>query len=276
MQLGHGTAAAPRCRHNWYRLVVRKGKQMQFKLMGTFEVQKDGRILTPTAAKPRQVLAMLAVNASTMVSADQLIDELWPDGPPASARTTVQTYVYQLRKLLSCRFSSSRGKEVLVTCPAGYLLAVSREDVDIFRFQRLMDDGRAALRRSDPSRASDLLRDALALCRGHMLVDVTRGPRLEGHSAYLEEQRMEALALRIEADLETRRHREIVGELRMLVTTHRLHEWLYVRLMQALHRSGRRSEALDVYQQLRRLLEDELGLQPSVDARQLQHQILAS
>ncbi|MGH3798868.1 MAG: AfsR/SARP family transcriptional regulator [Pseudonocardiaceae bacterium] len=249
---------------------------MQVNLMGTLEVKEDGRTLTPTAAKPRQVLAMLAINASAMVSGDQLIDELWPDGPPASAKTTVQTYVYQLRKLLGCRFSSSRGKKVLVTCPAGYLLAVPRDDVDIFRFQRLMDDGRTALRRSDASRASDLLRDALALWRGPMLADVTRGPRLEGHSTYLEEQRMEALALRIDADLETRRHREIVGELRMLVTTHRLHEWLYVRLMQALHRSGRRSEALDVYQQLRRLLEDELGLQPGADAKRLQHQILAS
>lgn len=249
---------------------------MQFNLMGTLEVKRDSRTLTPTAAKPRQVLAMLAVNAGTMVSADQLIDELWPGGPPASARTTVQTYVYQLRKLLDCRFTSSRGKEVLVTCPAGYLLAVPRDDVDIFRFQRLMEAGRAALRRSDASRASDLLRDALALWRGPMLADVTRGPRLEGHSTHLEEQRMEALSLRIEADLETRRHREIVGELRMLVTTHRLHEWLYVRLMQALHHSGRRSEALDVYRQLHRLLEDELGLQPSVDAKQLQHQILAS
>jgi DNA-binding SARP family transcriptional activator len=249
---------------------------MQVKLLGTLEVQKDGQILTPTAAKPRQVLAMLAVNASAMVSADQLIDELWPDGPPASAKTTVQTYVYQLRKLLSSRSASSQGKEVLVTCPAGYVLAVPRDNVDIFRFRRLMDDGRTALRRSDPSQAADLLRDALTLWRGSMLADITRGPRLEGHSTYLEEQRLEALSLRIEADLETRRYREIIGELRLLVTTHRLHEWMYVRLMQALHHSGRRGEALDVYQQLRRLLEDELGLEPGMDARQLQHQILAS
>lgn len=256
--------------------MVPEGKQMQFNLMGTLEVLEDGRVLTPTAAKPRQVLTMLAVNASAMVSAEQLIDELWPEGPPSSAKTTVQTYVYQLRKLLGRSFTSSRGKEVLVTRPAGYVLAVPRHHVDIFRFQPLMEDGRKALRLGDASRASDLLRDALGLWRGPMLADVTRGPRLEGHSAYLEEQRMEALALRIEADLEARRHREIVGELRLLVTTHRLHEWLHVRLMQALHRSGRRGEALDVYQQLRRLLENELGLEPSFDAKQLQHQILAS
>lgn len=249
---------------------------MEFKLLGTLEVQETGRSLTPTAAKPRQVLAVLAVNANTLVSAEQLIDELWPDGPPSSAKTTVQTYVYQLRKLLGRSFVSSQGKEVLATRPAGYVLAVPREHVDTFRFQRLMEDGRNALRRGDPSRAADLLRDALGLWRGPMLADVNRGPRLEGHCAYVEEQRMEALALRIEADLENRRHREIVGELRLLVTTYRLHEWLYVRLMQALHHSGRRGEALEVYQQLRRLLEEELGLEPSIDAKQLQHQILAS
>jgi DNA-binding SARP family transcriptional activator len=249
---------------------------MQFNLMGTLEVVENGQTLTPTAAKPRQVLAMLAVNASTMVSAEQLIDELWPDGPPTSAKTTVQTYVYQLRKLLDPSFGPSRGKKVLLTRPAGYVLAVSRDDVDIFQFQHLMECGRNVLRRGHASRAGELLRESLSLWRGPMLVDVARGPRLEGHTVYLEEQRMEALSLRIEADLETRRHREIVGELRLLVTTHRLHEWLHVRLMQALHRSGRRGEALDVYRQLCRLLDDELGLEPSSDAKQLQRQILVS
>lgn len=249
---------------------------MQFNLMGTLEVLEDGRNLTPTAAKPRQVLAMLAISASTMVSAEQLIDELWPDGPPTRAKTTVQTYVYQLRKLLGRSFSSSRGKEVLVTQPAGYVLAVPRDNVDIYRFQHLMERGKTALHRGDISHAAGLLHDSLRLWRGPMLADVTRGPRLEGHSVFLEEQRMEALALRIEADLETKRHREIIGELRLLVTTHRLHEWLYIRLMQALHRSGRRGEALDVYQQLARLLRDELGLEPSTAARQIQRQILIS
>lgn len=249
---------------------------MQFNLMGTLEVVEHGQNRTPTAAKPRQVLAMLAVNACTMVGAEQLIDELWPDGPPISAKTTVQTYVYQLRKLLGHSFEASPGKKVLVTRPAGYVLAVPHNDVDIFQFQHLMERGRNALRRGHPARAAELLRESLILWRGPMLADVFCGPRLEGHSVYLEEQRMEALSMRIEADLEAERHREIVGELRLLVNTHRLHEWLHVRLMQALHRSGRRGEALDVYQQLCRLLDDELGLEPSSDAKQLQHQILVS
>jgi SARP family transcriptional regulator, regulator of embCAB operon len=249
---------------------------MQFNLMGTLEVLERGQNLTPTAAKPRRVLAMLAVNASTMVGAEQLIDELWPDGPPVSAKTTVQTYVYQLRKLLGDSCESSPGKKILVTRPAGYVLAVPHNDVDIFRFQHLMECGKNALHGGHPAYAADLLRESLSLWRGPILADVSLGPRLEGHAVYLEEQRMEALSMRIEADLATERHREIIGELRLLVTTHRLHEWLHVQLMQALHRCGRRGEALDVYHRLCRILDDELGLEPSSDAKQLQHQILVS
>ncbi|MCA1616943.1 MAG: AfsR/SARP family transcriptional regulator [Acidobacteria bacterium] len=249
---------------------------MQFNLMGTLEVKGDGRTLTPTAAKPRQVLAMLAINAGVMVSAEQLIDELWPGGPPKSAKTTVQTYVYHLRKFLSPSKEPSRCNNFLATRPAGYVLEVPQDNVDVFRFQRLMAGGRNALRVGDGSGASDLLREALSLWRGPMLADVAAGPRLQGQVAFFEEQRIAALSLRIEIDLETGRHQEVIGELRWLSQTHHLNEWVHVRLMQALHRSGRRGEALDAYQKLRRLLGDELGLEPSFDAQQLQQQILAT
>lgn len=249
---------------------------MQINLLGEFEVLGHSRTLTPSAAKPRQVLAMLALNAGSLVGTEQLIDELWPDRPPPSAKTTTQTYVYQLRKILTRNYVPPQGGDTLITRPAGYVLDLPRLAVDAFRFRHLMDDGRAALSKGDPALASDLLRDALSLWRGLTLADVVRGPRLQGHSAYLEEQRIEALSLRIDADLETKRHSEIIGELRWLVTTHRLHEGLYIRLMKALHHLGRRSDALDVYQQLRRLLADELGLEPSSDAKRLQYQILAS
>ena len=249
---------------------------MQFNLMGTLEVKGGGRTLTPTAAKPRQVLAVLAINGGVMVSAEQLIDELWPEGPPKSAKTTVQTYIYHLRKILSRSKESPQGDNILDTRPAGYVLAVPQDNVDVFRFQHLMADGRSALHRGDASRASGLLREALSLWRGSMLADVAMGPRLQGHATYLEEQRIEALSLRIGIDLDTGRHQEIIGELRWLTQTHQLHEWMHIRLMQALHRSGRRGEALDAYHKLRCLLGDELGLEPSVDAKQLQQQILVS
>jgi DNA-binding SARP family transcriptional activator len=257
-------------------------EQIRIGLLGTLEVSHASR-MTPsrcsvqiTAAKMRQVLAMLAANANTMVSTDQLIDELWPDNPPSTVKTIVQTYVYQLRKLFGEASRSTKGTTLLTTRPGGYLLTVPRENVDIFQFQDLMARGRAALRHGKPVNAADLLHESLALWRGIVLADVTMGPNLQGLSVYLEEQRLEAVSARIEADLANNRHGELVGELRRLVATHRLHESFHIRLMQALHRSGRRGEALSVYHQLRGILDQDLGLEPSFEAQQLQHEILNS
>jgi DNA-binding SARP family transcriptional activator len=136
--------------------------------------------------------------------------------------------------------------------------------------------GRAALRHGKPGHAAALLRESLALWRGAVLADIHLGPNLQGLSVYLEEQRLEAVSARIEADLADNRHCELVGELRRLVATHRLHESFHIRLMQALHRSGRRGEALTVYHQLRGILDQDLGLEPSSEAQQLQHEILNS
>lgn len=258
------------------------GKSVRINLLGTFDVNHTlgataARLpLRITAAKLRHVLAMLAVNANTMVSTEQLIDELWPYGPPSTVKTIVQTYVYQLRKLFCNNFKSSQGTSLLITRPGGYVLAVPRDNVDIFQFQYLMEGGRNALRRGQATCAADLLRESLNLWRGPVFVDIATGPCLHGLSVYLEEQRLEAVSLRIEADLENNRHREIVGELRSLVATHRLNEAFHVRLMQALHRSGRRGEALNAYRQLRHILDDELGLEPSPEAKKLQHEILVS
>ncbi len=258
------------------------GEQIRIGLLGTLDVSHTPgisiarRSVQITAAKLRQVLAMLAANANTMVSTDHLIDELWPEAPPSTVKTIVQTYVYQLRKLFGETSSSSHRTSLLTTRPGGYLLTVPRDDVDIFQFQQLMERGRTALTHGKPDRAADLLRDALALWRGPVLADVTLGPNLHGLWVYLEEQRLEAVSLRIEADLANNRHREVVAELRRLVATHRLHESFYIRLMQALHRSGRRGEALTVYHQLRHILDQDLGLEPSLEAQQLQQQILIS
>lgn len=262
--------------------IIMIGKQVWVNLLGTLEVSHTVGVtaatfpLGITAAKLRQVLAMLAVNTNTMVSTEQLIDELWPYGPPSTVKTIVQTYVYQLRKLFCSSFKSSQGTALLITRPGGYVLAVPRENVDIFQFQHLMECGRNALRRGQAACAADLLRESLNLWRGPMFADINSGPCLHGLSVYLGEQRLEAVSLRIEADLANNRHREIVGELRSLVATHRLHEAFHIRLMQALHRSGRRGDALNVYRQLRRILDDELGLEPSPEAKRIQQEILVS
>lgn len=257
-------------------------KQVRINILGPLEVKYtlgESMVEAPlkiTAAKLRQVLVMLAVNATTQVSTEQLIDELWPYGPPGTSKTIVQTYVYQLRKLFSSGLGSCNGAKVLITQPGGYVLTVPRHNVDVFRFQHLMERGGEALRRGRADEAAALLRDSLGLWRGAMPAEVGSGPCLQGFSVYLEEQRLEAMSLRIEADLANNRHREIVGELRSLVATHRLHEPFHIRLMQALHRSGRRGEALSVYRQLHHMLDDELGLEPSPEAKDLQQQILVN
>ncbi|WP_051731768.1 AfsR/SARP family transcriptional regulator [Kitasatospora phosalacinea] len=229
-----------------------------------------------TATKPRQVLALLAVNAETTVSVDRIIDELWPDGPPNTVKTIVQTYVHQLRKMFAAVLECPHSSDPITTKPDGYALTVPRANIDAFRFQQLVDRSRAELRGCNPVGAADLLREALALWRGPIPADLTSGPALRGLAVYLEEARLEAVQLRIEADLTNNRHREIVAELRSLVETHRLHESFYLKLMEALHRSGRRGEALTVFGQLRRILDRELGLKPSPEARRLQHEILVS
>jgi DNA-binding SARP family transcriptional activator len=258
------------------------GEEVRINLLGPLEVSapagtgSNDNSMEITAAKLRQVLAMLAANANTMVSIDQLIDELWPTNPPSTVKTIVQTYVYQLRKLFGEASRSCKGPSLLATRPGGYLLSVPRENVDIFQFESLLEGGMAELRAGQPGCAAKLLREALALWRGPALVDVNMGPSLHGLSVYLEEQRLEAVSARIEADLADDRPGEIVGELRRLVADHRLHESFHIRLMQALHRCGRRGEALTVYHQLRGILDQDLGLEPSPEAQQVQREILNS
>jgi len=232
--------------------------------------------LNITAAKLRQVLVLLAASADSVVSTEKIINELWPYGPPRTVNTIVQTYIYHLRKLFSNSIESTNGTELLITRPGGYVLAVPRDNIDIFQFQSLMERGRGALRHSQAGSAADLLRQSLDLWRGPVPADLSCGPSLNALAVYLDELRLEALALRIEADLASNRHREVIGELRSLVATHHLHELFHIQLMEALHRSGRRGEALAAYRQLRCILDDELGLEPSREAQKVQQEILVS
>jgi DNA-binding SARP family transcriptional activator len=257
-------------------------EQIRIGLLGTLQVSQTTGIalsrnpINISAAKPRQVLAMLAANANTLVQTDQLIDELWPEGPPSTVKTIVQTYIYLLRKQLGKAQRSPHGTKLLVTRPGGYMLTVPCENVDISRFEQLSRRGRAASRDGNTARAADLLQESLTLWRGPAFADVNQGPSLHALAVYLDEQRLEAISLRIDTDMANDRHREIVAELRRLVAAHQLHESFYIRLMQALHRSGRRGEALGVYQQLRQVLNQNLGLEPSNEAQQIQHQILSN
>ena len=165
-------------------------------------------------------------------------------------------------------------KEVLVTVPGGYRLVVGGGVVDFRRFEALVSVGYRAMDGEDFAGAARVLGQALGLWSGPALTDVSAGLRIGMEARRLEEARLCALDQRIEADLRLGRHRELLPELTVLVNTHRMHESLHGQFMLALHRSGRRGEALDVYQRLRSTLVAELGLEPSPALARLQRSIL--
>ncbi|MFJ8546493.1 BTAD domain-containing putative transcriptional regulator [Streptomyces sp. NPDC093586] len=256
---------------------------MDIDVLGALSVRENGVSVTPTAPKPRQVLALLALHADQVVPVATLIDELWGDRPPRSARTTLQTYVLQLRELIAAAVERDpenaarrSAKDVLVTSPGGYLLNASGGTIDVCQFEQLAGMGYRAMDAGDFTGAARQLGDALSLWTGSALADVQTGPQLEMEAKRLEESRLCALDQRIEADLRLGRHRELLGELTVLVRRYRTHENLHGQFMLALHRSGRRSEALEVYQRLRTALVRELGLEPSAGLRRMQRSILMS
>ncbi|MBV6696692.1 AfsR/SARP family transcriptional regulator [Kitasatospora aureofaciens] len=247
---------------------------MDYSVLGTLAA-RDGEIdRTPSAPKLRRVLATLLLRANKLVLAETLAEELWQDNPPSSATATLQTYIYQLRKSFG---SDARSRESIIrtrTEPSGYVLSADPDHLDLVRFQILVREGRRALETNRPHQASSVLREALDLWQGPVFGGVVCGPVLQSHATFLEEERMNALEMRIDADLQLGQHRELVSELKTLVVAHPLHEWFHSRLMTALHWSSRQGEALDVYQCYRRRLRDELGLEPGLEMQRAQQDIL--
>ncbi|MFJ2609232.1 BTAD domain-containing putative transcriptional regulator [Streptomyces sp. NPDC087425] len=249
----------------------RGGNILEFRLLGPVEILWGGRNITPTAPKPRQIISLLTLRHDTVVQASELIDELWPELPPPSAVTTLQTYIYKFRKLL---LKQGLGN-LLQTRPGGYSLTIPSSSLDVNLFEIRAEEGQELLQRGDSAAALACFEQALALWRGPALADVETGGRLFSYVTRLEELRFRILELRIETDLENGRHRELISELKALVLAHPLHEHLHGLLMVALHRSGRRHEALEVYQSLRQKMIDELGLEPGKELARLQHTLLS-
>ncbi|MEV7323528.1 AfsR/SARP family transcriptional regulator [Streptomyces sp. NPDC093970] len=258
---------------------------MDIGLLGALNVRTNGVSVAPTAPKPRQVLALLALRADQVVPVAALVEEVWAGAPPRSARTTLQTYVLQIREHITAalrRGADPEGtdavsaKDVLTTLPGGYLLASGGGGSDIREFERLRELGCRAMDGEDFAGASRVLRQALDLWTGPPFADVRTGVHLAMEARRLEEGRLCALDQRIEADLQLGRHRELLAELTVLTSRHRTHENLHAQFMLALYRSGRRGEALHVYQQLRALLVRDLGLEPSARLRRLQQSILTA
>jgi DNA-binding SARP family transcriptional activator len=239
---------------------------MEFRALGPLEVYDGDRPVPLRAAKQRALLAVLLVNANEVVSSDRLIDELWGERAPDTAATALQVYVSKLRKALP------EGR--LVTRAPGYVLQVAPDEFDVYRFESLVAEGRAAAAQQRPQRTADVLREALSLWRGPPLAEFGCEPFAQAEIIRLEELRLAALEERIEADLALGRHAELVPELEAAVTRQPLRERLRRQLMLALYRSGRQAEALEAYRKARQVLVAELGIEPGPALQRLEKAIL--
>jgi SARP family transcriptional regulator, regulator of embCAB operon len=245
-----------------------------FRLLGPFEIVAS-RNCTPRAPKLRNVLAHLLLHANRIVHFDALIDELWESGPPPSAVTIVQTYIYQLRKEFAAAGLDPPGKRLLITKRPGYLFQAEPEQIDAEVFECLVRQGRALAEKNQPQQAASVLHRALNMWTGQALTGVPQGRVLGARAVHLEELRINALHLRIHLDMSLGKHLELIPELRSLTCAHPLNEWFHGQLIMALGRSGRRDEALQAYQSLRTLLREELGVDPLPELQRLQRQIIS-
>jgi YVTN family beta-propeller protein len=248
------------------RVERRQEGGMQFRILGPLEVERNGGLVTLGGAKQRAVLAVLLLRVNRVVSRDRLIEAVWGERAPETAYSALQGYVSALRRTL--------GADLIVTRAPGYVLEAAPTSVDLGEFETLVAEGSAALAAGDARRASERLREALDLWRGEPLADLDSVGFVQIERVRVEELRLSAIEERLDADLALGRQAELVAELHGLVREHPLRERLRAQLMLALYRSGRQAEALDVYQQGRRLLAQELGLEPGEGLKRLERAIL--
>lgn len=235
---------------------------LEFRILGPLEVSDGDGPVPLGGQRQRALLAVLLLQHGHVVPSDVIVHELWGERPPPTASSSLQNAVSTLRKAL--------GADVLVTRSPGYLLAVSPDQIDAGRFEAAVADAR----RAAPAERARLLREALALWRGPPLADLMFESFAQGEIRRLEELRVVAIEERIEADIETGRHAEVIAELEGIVAQHPLRETLRRLLMLALYRSGRQAEALDAYQSARAALVDDLGIEPGEELKRLHSAIL--
>jgi DNA-binding SARP family transcriptional activator/tetratricopeptide (TPR) repeat protein len=245
-------------------------------LLGPVETGPAGGTMTPVAQpRLRVLLGLLGVTAGRVVSTEALVDGVWGEQWSPSREKNLHTLVYQLRRRLA-GLEPGQGAERLVRAGGGYRLVLGPGELDVAVFGELAGRGREAARTGDAAGARELFGQALGLWRGAALADAAPlCPRLAGEAARLEELRLGVAEERIGADLALGRHGEVAGELAGLVAEFPLRERLAALLMTALYRCGRRGEALAVYDVTRRVLADQLGLDPGPELAGLQAQVLA-
>jgi DNA-binding SARP family transcriptional activator len=251
--------------------------RMEIQILGPLKATISDVVCIPSASKPRRLFALLAVNAGQVVTSSELAEEIWEGRPPRSAMSTLHTYVLQLRKKLEAVLGEGRSqtpRDIVVTEGSGYVLDVDPGQVDAGRYERMAAAGRRAAVDGDDQAATTKLASALGLWRGTALADVEIGPHLGIETAWLEENRLADLELRIEVDLRLGRHQRLLGELAGLCVRYPMLEGFHAQYMLALYRSGRQWRALEIYQRLRALLVNQLGIDPTARVQKLHQAIL--
>jgi predicted ATPase/DNA-binding SARP family transcriptional activator len=248
-------------------VVVRYRSAVEFLALGPLELRRDGAAIALRRGRPRRLLLALLVRHGEPVATDLLIEQLWTDDRPQNAANALQVVVSYLRTAIG----TEPACPAIETVDGGYRLVVDRNAVDVYRFE---DAVVAARETDDLARRIDLLDAALAQWRGSPLAEATYDDFARGEIGRLEQLRLDALQLRVDALLALGRDDEVIGPLQQLVVEHPLHERFHERLMLALYRTGRQADALRVYDRARDVLLDELGLDPGAELRDLHGAIL--
>ena len=245
---------------------------MRYELLGSLRMVDGDDVRSISAPKIESVLAVLVIRADQVVGFDRIVAEIWQDNPPRRAAAAVHVYVSQLRKVLQ---RPGRRDGPLITRAPGYLLQAGTDTIDYYEFLRLAEDGRQHAADGRDEQASRCFEEALKLWRGPALENLRTGAIVDSFVTWICELRLECQEMLADAQLNLGRHREMVGRLRTLVAENPFREVFYRQLMLALYRSERQAEALQVYQTARKLLQEELGLEPCRALRELQQDILA-
>ena len=242
---------------------------MEFRILGPLEVVEDGETVALGTLKERLVLGVLLLHANEFVSRERLIDDLWGEAPPPTARKAVNVYISKLRKTLS-----RDGDDPIATASGGYRLRVDPDAVDASRVQLLTASAREHVSRGELESAAERFQEALSLWRGPTLAGLQLESRGRDEVAQLDELRLAALMERIDCDIALGRHEHVLGELNVLVREHPLRERLRAQQMLALYRADRQAESLEAYVEARQTLVDDLGIEPSEALQRLQQAIL--
>lgn len=241
---------------------------LSFRILGPLAVERDGEPMHVGGPKSRLLLAMLLLNAGRVVSVDQFVEALWSDEPPSRATPTLQVHLSNLRK----SFGDSRPG--IITQPPGYVLHAAASELDLLRFEELVQLAHAQRDAGALEPAAALMTEALALWRGPALADIEDSGTVQAARAWLDERRLGAVEDRASVLLALGRNREVIDELDRDIRAHPLRESLWEPLILALYRSGRQADALTAYGRARHALRDELGIEPGPRLKALEVAVL--